>query len=86
MLVQLRLNAMCEKPSCFTKYSFAFLTIFFCLSLANTRPIHCQVIAAAQTGKHNDKRESFGETLIIDPWGTIIGRLPGENSLQITFH
>lgn len=38
-----------------------------------------QVIAAAQAGKHTDKRESFGETLIIDPWGTIVGRLPGEN-------
>lgn len=37
-----------------------------------------QVIAAAQAGKHNDKRESYGDTLIIDPWGTIVGRLPGE--------
>lgn len=38
-----------------------------------------QVIAAAQAGKHNDKRESYGDSLIIDPWGTIIGRLSGEN-------
>lgn len=38
-----------------------------------------QVIAAAQAGKHNEKRESYGDTLIIDPWGTVIGRLPGEN-------
>ena len=38
-----------------------------------------QVIAATQVGKHNDKRESYGDSLIIDPWGTIIGRLPGEN-------
>ncbi|CDP21760.1 unnamed protein product, partial [Coffea canephora] len=37
----------------------------------------CYVIAAAQAGKHNDKRESYGDTLIIDPWGTIVGRLPG---------
>ena len=37
-----------------------------------------QVIAAAQGGKHSEKRESFGETLIIDPWGTVIGRLPGK--------
>lgn len=41
--------------------------------------VFCQVIAAAQAGKHNDKRESHGETLIIDPWGTVVGRLPGEN-------
>lgn len=36
-----------------------------------------QVIAAAQAGKHSDKRESYGDTLIIDPWGTVVGRLPG---------
>ncbi|GFY84609.1 nitrilase/cyanide hydratase and apolipoprotein N-acyltransferase family protein [Actinidia rufa] len=39
----------------------------------------CYVIAAAQAGKHNDKRESYGDTLIIDPWGTVVGRLPGES-------
>lgn len=39
----------------------------------------CQVIAAAQAGKHSEKRESYGDTLIIDPWGTIVGRLPGKN-------
>lgn len=38
-----------------------------------------QVIAAAQAGKHNEKRESYGDTLIIDPWGTIVARLPGES-------
>ncbi|KAL5982508.1 Deaminated glutathione amidase, chloroplastic/cytosolic [Asimina triloba] len=37
----------------------------------------CYVIAAAQAGKHNEKRESYGDTLIIDPWGTVIARLPG---------
>lgn len=37
-----------------------------------------QVIAAAQAGAHNHKRESYGDTLIIDPWGTIVGRLPGK--------
>ncbi|KAK6933300.1 Carbon-nitrogen hydrolase [Dillenia turbinata] len=36
----------------------------------------CYVIAAAQAGHHNDKRESFGDTLIIDPWGKVVGRLP----------
>jgi predicted amidohydrolase len=29
------------------------------------------VVAAAQWGKHNEKRESYGHTLVIDPWGTI---------------
>jgi hypothetical protein len=38
---------------------------------------HLQVIAAAQAGKHNEKRESYGDSIIIDPWGTVIARLPG---------
>lgn len=48
------------------------------LLLINNLKLFHQVIAAAQAGKHNDKRESYGDTLIIDPWGKIIGRLPGK--------
>ncbi|OIW12773.1 hypothetical protein TanjilG_24706 [Lupinus angustifolius] len=43
----------------------------------------CYVIAAAQAGKHNEKRESYGDTVIIDPWGTIVGRLPDRSSTGI---
>ncbi len=39
----------------------------------------CYVIAAAQAGKHNEKRESYGHSIIVDPWGKIIARL--DNSL-----
>ena len=35
----------------------------------------CFVIAAAQAGVHNEKRESYGDSVIIDPWGDVIGRL-----------
>jgi predicted amidohydrolase len=31
------------------------------------------VVAPAQWGQHNDKRESYGHTLVVDPWGTIAG-------------
>ena len=31
------------------------------------------VVAPAQWGSHNDKRESYGHTLIVDPWGLIVG-------------
>jgi nitrilase len=31
------------------------------------------VVAPAQWGKHNDKRESYGHTLVVDPWGAIAG-------------
>ncbi len=38
------------------------------------------VIAAAQCGKHSAKRQTFGHSLIIDPWGKILadgGEEPG---------
>eukprot|EP00878_Enallax_costatus_P020752 GHUV01021944.1.p1 GENE.GHUV01021944.1~~GHUV01021944.1.p1 ORF type:complete len:139 (+),score=34.46 GHUV01021944.1:322-738(+) len=45
--------------------------------LLRARAVECQcyVIAAAQAGVHNSKRESYGHSLIIDPWGTVIARL-----------
>lgn len=40
----------------------------------------CYVAAAAQTGRHNDKRDTFGHAMIIDPWGTVIAQCrDGEN-------
>lgn len=33
------------------------------------------VIAAAQAGRHNERRESYGHSLIVDPWGTVVARL-----------
>jgi predicted amidohydrolase len=30
------------------------------------------VIAAAQWGKHNERRESFGHSLVVDPWGVVV--------------
>ncbi|AIC29126.1 nitrilase/cyanide hydratase protein [Rhizobium etli bv. mimosae str. IE4771] len=30
------------------------------------------VIAAAQAGRHEDGRETFGHSMIIDPWGTVL--------------
>ncbi|XP_023211076.1 nitrilase and fragile histidine triad fusion protein NitFhit-like [Centruroides sculpturatus] len=32
----------------------------------------CYVIAAAQTGRHNPKRVSYGHAMVIDPWGCCI--------------
>ncbi len=40
----------------------------------------CFVFAAAQAGKHENGRETFGHSLIIDPWGRILaegGTEPG---------
>jgi predicted amidohydrolase len=35
----------------------------------------CYVVAAAQAGQHNERRATYGHTLIVDPWGTIVGEL-----------
>lgn len=32
----------------------------------------CFIFAAAQGGKHENKRETFGHSLVIDPWGEIL--------------
>ena len=32
----------------------------------------CYVVAAAQSGKHHEKRESYGHAMIVDPWGTVV--------------
>ena len=32
----------------------------------------CFVFAAAQTGHHENKRETFGHSLIVDPWGVVL--------------
>ena len=36
----------------------------------------CYVGAAAQGGQHNVKRASYGHAMIIDPWGTVVARVP----------
>lgn len=36
----------------------------------------CFVVAAAQGGKHENGRRTFGHSLIIDPWGEILAELP----------
>jgi predicted amidohydrolase len=43
------------------------------------------VVAPAQWGKHNEKRETYGHTLIVDPWGTIAGeRAEGDGVVVVT--
>ncbi|CAK7566593.1 MAG: Carbon-nitrogen hydrolase [Sporothrix epigloea] len=37
----------------------------------------CYVVAAAQVGRHNAKRVSYGRSLAVDPWGKILCRLGG---------
>lgn len=37
----------------------------------------CYVIAAAQVGKHNERRKSYGHSLAYDPWGTLLADAGG---------
>lgn len=48
-------------------------------ALLRARAIETQsyILAAAQVGAHNEKRTSYGHSIIISPWGEVIAELPG---------
>ncbi|RJT21124.1 carbon-nitrogen hydrolase family protein [Chakrabartia godavariana] len=46
----------------------------------------CWIVAAAQTGTHEDGRKTYGHSLVIDPWGRIVldmGTAPGLGFAEI---
>ncbi|KAI8886151.1 nitrilase-like protein [Backusella circina FSU 941] len=45
-------------------------------TLLRARAIETQtfVFAAAQVGQHNEKRASYGHSMIVDPWGTVLAQ------------
>jgi deaminated glutathione amidase len=43
----------------------------------------CYVIAANQGGVHNHTRETFGHTMIIDPWGKVVACIPKGEGLAL---
>jgi len=49
----------------------------------------CYVIAAAQTGRHNEKRVSYGHSMVVDPWGTVLccgGERVGVSTVDVDLH
>ncbi|KAK1831309.1 carbon-nitrogen hydrolase [Podospora conica] len=48
--------------------------------LLRARAIETQsyVVAAAQVGRHNEKRVSYGHSMVVDPWGTVVAELGGD--------
>jgi predicted amidohydrolase len=38
------------------------------------------VIAAAQAGRHENGRETYGHSMIVDPWGRVLGEMDGVGS------
>jgi len=43
----------------------------------------CYVVAAAQHGKHNPARESFGHTIVIDPWGAVLAEVESGDGVAV---
>ncbi|HTO52509.1 MAG TPA: carbon-nitrogen hydrolase family protein [Myxococcota bacterium] len=43
----------------------------------------CYVVAAAQFGDHNPGRRSFGRSLVVDPWGTVLCTVPDGEGLGL---
>jgi predicted amidohydrolase len=41
------------------------------------------VVAAAQQGRHDEKRVTFGHSLIVDPWGTVIADCPDGEGVAV---
>ena len=36
----------------------------------------CYVVGAAQIGRHNEQRVTWGKSMIVDPWGTVLATAP----------
>jgi deaminated glutathione amidase len=43
----------------------------------------CYVVAAAQHGKHNPARESYGHSIVIDPWGTVLAEVEAGDGVAV---
>lgn len=48
------------------------------LQRARAIETQCAVVAAAQVGTHNDRRASFGHSLIVDAWGRVLADAGGD--------
>jgi nitrilase len=70
-------------PSAFTAHTGA--AHWHVLMRARAIENQVWVVAPAQWGKHNDKRESYGHSLIVDPWGVVVReRADGDAVLTAT--
>jgi predicted amidohydrolase len=62
-------------PSAFTKQTGE--AHWHILLRARAIEAQCYVFAAAQGGKHENGRETYGHSLIVDPWGRIVAEAKG---------
>src|SRR5699024_5351802 len=68
-------------PAAFPFYTGAFH--WEILLRARAIENQCYIIAAAQIGKSSPNRECFGNSMIIDPWGTIIAKAKEEETVLV---
>ena len=59
----------------FVDFSYTFFSY-----TARAIESQCYVVAAAQFGRHNEKRESYGHSLVVDPWGEVLADAGGADS------
>lgn len=43
----------------------------------------CYVVGAGQGGVHNERRETFGHSMIVDPWGRVLDVLPSGEGVVV---
>ncbi len=60
-------------PSAFTASTGA--AHWYTLLRARAIESQCYILAPAQHGQHNERRRSYGHSLVIDPWGEVIAEL-----------
>jgi len=72
-------------PAAFTKPTGA--AHWHVLQRARAIEASAYVIAAAQVGRHDDGRETYGHSLVVDPWGEVVldmgGAAPGLGFAEI---
>ncbi len=68
-------------PSAFTKQTGA--AHWHILLRARAIETGCFIVAPAQIGVHENGRETYGHSLIIDPWGTIIAEAASEDEVIV---
>jgi predicted amidohydrolase len=53
--------------------------------LLRTRAVEnqCYVVAAAQGGKHENGRRTWGHSMVIDPWGEVLSEVPEGEGIAI---
>jgi len=72
---------LCVMPSAFT----AMTGKYHWEPLVRARAIEnqCYMVAADQGGFHINGRETYGDSMIVDPWGNILDRLPSGSGVVV---